>query len=581
MEAEVSMNQLRQVLDNAGIYIGKMTASQKLLLASLAVIAAMTMFLVSQYASKPALVDLMAESGDTMAVSSLRAAGIRAEVVNGQIQVPPSQQTSAMAVLAQSGQLPGDTTLLFQNLIQSQDWKASKEQHRQQFNIAMQNELSRIISQFRFVKSANVILDVPQSSGLGRAVRVPTASVTIFTSGGAPIGQDTVDAVAGMVMGAVSGLSPKNIQVIDGSTGQPRTVSSEDSRMASKFLDQSQTVADDKKQQIKEMLGHIPGVIVSVSAMVDVKKVASTERAYALADQGSVSLVKTQGATEDKMQQASRGAEPGVRSNQTASINTGGASGNTSESSDTVKEYDNQFGYTETQTVDPRGMPTHISASIIVPEEYIREILTKAQPASDDGSEPTPITAEDIRERFEGMDGNSGFKSLIVQQVKPHLMGQAPDGSILDGDVVVSMAPIGDAYDKIGQVQSAGFMGSMLGGGGASGPSLLLGNGNLVETLLVGVLAVVAIFMMLTMVKRSSKHIELPSAEELVGIPPQLEGMSDMIGEADEGDAAMTGIEVEDAMIEIQQLREQVGELINADPEAAAGLIERWAEVEE
>ncbi len=575
------MNQLRQVLDNAGTYIGKMTASQKLLLASLAVIAAMTMFLVSQYASKPALVDLMAESGDSMAVSSLRAAGIRAEVVNGNIQVPPSQQTSAMAILAQSGQLPGDTTLLFQNLIQSQDWKASKEQHRQQFNIALQNELSRVISQFRFVKSASVILDVPQSSGLGRAVRAPTASVTIFTSGGAPIGQDTVDAVAGMVMGAVSGLSPKNIQVIDGSTGQPRTVSSEDSRMASKFLDQSQTVAEDKKQQIKEMLGHIPGVIVSVSAMVDVKKVASTERAYALADQGSVSLVKSQGATEDKMQQASRGAEPGVRSNQTASINTGGASGNSSESSDTIKEYDNQFGYTETQTVDPRGMPTHIRASIIVPEEYIREILTNAQPASDDGSEPAPITAEDIRERFEGMDGNSGFKSLIVQQVQPHLIGQAPDGSVLDGDVVVSMAPIGDAYNRIGQVQSAGFMGSMLGGGGGGGPSLLLGNGNLIETLLVGVLAVVAIFMMLTMVKRSSKHIELPTAEELVGIPPQLEGMSDMIGEADEGDAAMTGIEVEDAMVEIQQLREQVGELINADPEAAAGLIKRWAEVEE
>ena len=154
------MNQLRRIIDNASTYIGQMGASQKLLLASLAVIAAMTMFLVSQYASKPSLVDLMSESGDPMALASLRSAGIDAQIVNGQIQVPPSQRTSAMALLAQSGQLPGDTTLLFQNLIQSQDWKASKEQHRQQFNIALQNELSRIISQFRFVKSANVILDV-------------------------------------------------------------------------------------------------------------------------------------------------------------------------------------------------------------------------------------------------------------------------------------------------------------------------------------------------------------------------------------------------------------------------------------
>ncbi len=220
-----------------------------------------------------------------------------------------------------------------------------------------------------------------------------------------------------------------------------------------------------------------------------------------------------------------------------------------------------------------------MQASIIVPEEYIREMLMKSQEGAEDGAEPTPVTEEDIRERFEGMDGNSGFKSLIVKQVTPHLMGMNPDGSVIQGEVVVSMAPIGDAYNRIGQVQSAGFMGSLVGGGG--GNSMLLGNGNLIETILVGILAGVSVLMMLLMIKRSSQDIKLPSAEELVGLPPQLEGASDLIGEADEGEAAMTGIEVEDAMVEIQQLREQVTELISSDPEGAASLVERWAEIEE
>ncbi len=110
---------------------------------------------------------------------------------------------------------------------------------------------------------------------------------------------------------------------------------------------------------------------------------------------------------------------------------------------------------------------------------------------------------------------------------------------------------------------------------------MLLGNGNLIETILVGILAGVSVLMMLLMIKRSSQDIKLPSAEELVGLPPQLEGASDLIGEADEGEAAMTGIEVEDAMVEIQQLREQVTELISSDPEGAASLVERWAEIEE
>lgn len=573
------MDQLRKLFGNAGSYVGQMTASQKLLIASLAVIAAMTMFLVSQYAAKPTLVDLMDGSGDSTALSSLRAAGIDAQLVDGSIKVPPSQQTGAVAVLAENGQLPGDTTLMFGNLINSQDWKASKEQHRQQRTIALQNELARIIGQFRFINSASVILDIPQSSGLGRAVRTPSASITMFSSGGAPLGQETVDAAAGMVMGAVSGLDAKHIQVIDGTTGQSRIVSSADARLSSKYTDQARAVEDGKKQQIQSMLGHIPGVIISVSAMVDVKRVDSSEMSFAKIDEGSVSAVRSTGSTEDTMQQASRGAEPGVRSNQTASINTGSAIGNSSNSAVASKEYDNQFGYIKKQTVDHRGMPTHMQASIIVPEEYIREMLMKSQEGAEDGAEPTPVTAEDIRERFEGMDGNSGFKSLIVKQVTPHLMGMNPDGSVIQGEVVVSMAPIGDAYNRIGQVQSAGFMGSLVGGGGGS--SMLLGNGNLIETILVGVLAGVSVLMMLLMIKRSSQDIKLPSAEELVGLPPQLEGASDLIGEADEGEAAMTGIEVEDAMVELQQLREQVTELITSDPEGAAGLVERWAEIED
>lgn len=573
------MDQLRKIFGNAGSYVGQMTASQKLLIASLAVIAAMTMFLVSQYAAKPTLVDLMDGSGDSTALSSLRAAGIDAQLVDGSIKVPPSQQTGAVAVLAQNGQLPGDTTLMFGNLINSQDWKASKEQHRQQRTIALQNELARIISDFRFVSKASVILDIPQSSGLGRAVRTPSASISMFNSGGAPLGQETVDAAAGLVMGAVSGLDAKHIQVVDGSTGQARIVSSADARLSSKYTDQARAVEDGKKQQIQSMLGHIPGVIISVSAMVDVKRVDSSEMSYSKIDEGSISAVRMTGSTEDTSQQASRGAEPGVRSNQTASINTGSAVGNSSNSAVASKEYDNQFGFIKKQTIDHRGMPTHMQASIIVPEEYIREMLMKSQEGAEDGAEPTPVTAEDIRERFEGMDGNSGFKSLIVKQVTPHLMGMNPDGSVIQGEVVVSIAPIGDAYNRIGQVQSAGFMGSLVGGGGGS--SMLLGNGNLIETILVGVLAGVSVLMMLLMIKRSSQDIKLPTAEELVGLPPQLEGASDLIGEADEGEAAMTGIEVEDAVVQLQQLREQVTELITSDPEGAAGLVERWAEIED
>jgi len=577
------MDQIRRILDNAGQYIGKMSATQKLLIASLVVIASMTLFLVSQYASAPARVELMSQTGDTAALTALTRAGIDAEVVDGSIQVPPGQRASAVAVLSEAGQLPGDTQLMFRNLIDSQDWKASREQHRQQYYIALQNELSRVISRLSGVRRANVILDVPERSGLGRAAREPSASVTIFGSGGSSLSQNTVDAAAGLVMGAVSGLVPARVKVVDGSSGAPRMVSSEDSRLSSRFLEFAREVETAKKRQIMDMLSHIPGVKVSVTAMVDVTRVAKVERAYAPEQQGSVSMLRSQNGMEDTVEEATRGAEAGVRSNQTASINTGSNSGTRASASETTKEFENQFGYTEQEIVDPRGMPTHIRASIVIPEEYVAELVERQNNGNGVGGADAPdqdaqaASPEAISERFLGVGADPGFRGLIAEQVRPHLIGQGPDGAMIDGDVVVSMTPFGESYRAGSSVQGAGFMGTLVGGG----PGGALGNGNLVETALVGVLALIALFMMLMMVRRSGKKMSMPSAEELVGVPPQLEGMEELIGEADESESAMAGIEVDDAMIQIQKLREQVGEMIAADPQNAATMVERWADIED
>ena len=117
-------------------------------------------------------------------------------------------------------------------------------------------------------------------------------------------------------------------------------------------------------------------------------------------------------------------------------------------------------------------------------------------------------------------------------------------------------------------------MSSLTSGGGG----VLGSGGKLIETVLVGVLAVISLGMMLLMVKRSSQKIELPDPQSLVGVPPHLETVGDLVGEASEGDHVMTGIEIDDQVLEVQHLREQVAELINQDPESAAGLVERWAE---
>jgi flagellar biosynthesis/type III secretory pathway M-ring protein FliF/YscJ len=565
------MDQLRRVLSNIQEQTGRMTSSQKLLLLSLSVIAVMTMFLVSQYAAKPSMVELMADNGEMQTIDVLTRAGINASVENGKIMVPQGQQRAAAARLMESGNLPGDTTLLFNNLFQAQDWKASKDQHRQQAVIAKQNELARIISKMRGVSKATVILDIPESSGLGRAVREPSASVMVLTAGNIPMTQNSVDAIANLVAGSAAGMDLMNVKIVEGSTGRHRSVSTDEARMASQFMDQAKQAELHTKRKLESMFAHIPGVVVSVTAMVDVTKVSTTERANAKTNEGTVSVPTSISETSDVNSQVSSGAEPGVRSNQTASINQGNGSGTSSERTTSDSDFAVSIGYKETHVLDNRGMPTHIKATVIVPQEYIEDIIRRAKIASGASDEEETVGPNDAEQEFADK-----YKQMITELVQPHLMGVSPDGTPLTGEAVVSMAPMGASYMGAGvAMQQAGLMTTLTGGEG------MLASGNLIETALVGLLALVAVVMMFMMVRRSSKSVELPSAEELVGIPPQLDTLGDLVGEAGEGENAMAGIELDDSVMQLQQLREQVAELIGADPQAAAQLVGRWAEVEE
>ncbi|MFK7883100.1 MAG: flagellar M-ring protein FliF C-terminal domain-containing protein [Phycisphaerales bacterium] len=562
------MEQIRRASANIQQSMGQLGPTQKLLFGSFAVIALMTLFLVSQYAGKPDMVDFMAQGSDSQLVGTLQAAGIKAVSENGRVMVPSGTERAALAHLGSEGLLPGDTTILFNNLISSQDWKASREQHRQQAVIALQNELSRVISQVRGIREATVIIDAPESSGLGRAVRQPSASVTVFSANGGAIRQQTVDAIASMVAGAKAGLDPSRVQVTDGTTGQPRQVSDEDQISSGRYMDHKKQVENYTRGEIERLLSYIPGVVVTVNALVDVTRVASTEQKYLNKDEGTVSLATKLNATEDTTTQASRGAEPGLRSSSTASISTGSTSQG-AESSNTTEdsEFEVRVGSVTKTTQDPRGMPTHLSASVMVPQGYIEELIKASRP---EDQADQPVTKGESDALFAEMS------TMLETAILTRLETTDENGELRTGKVSLAMVPM--AMGGIGGVSQVGGMGTLAGGSGGGG---MFSASGMIETVLLGVLSVVAIGMMLMMVKRAGKRPELPSAEELVGVPPALEIGGDLVGEADESDSPMAGIEISEDEVKIEKMREQVAELIASSPDGAAQLVGRWIGDEE
>lgn len=560
------MDKLRITIAQIQAQLKNLTPSQRLLIGSLAVIVAMSMFLVVQYAGRAGRVELMADDPQQKVVSTLRAAGFDVESKDGKVLIPPAERSAAIAVLSESGNLPNDSTVFFDGLMGVQDWRNSASKDQQQYIFALQNELSRIISQFRDVRAAKVIIHAPETPGLGRASRAPTASVSIFSQSGSPISQATVDAAARLVAGARSGLEVGNISVVDGSTGRPRKPTDDEDMLASSYLEHQTMVEHETRDKLEGLLSYIPGAIIAVTAQVDITKVNSQTQKNLPKNEGTISLPKRSETRTLTQTDGARGAEPGVRSNATADINQGGtAQGTKVESEETTEEFDSAIGTEVTQKIDPRGMPTSLVASINVPEGYVEKLIRHESGAAPD-AEATPIPQDQLIARF------AAVQAQIIETVKPHLRLNLDDGTPVEGDVKVAMVPI--AFEPVTGVGEAGLLGMFGGGGVASG-------GGLVEKVVLGALAAVAVGMMLMMVKRSGKKVDLPTPAELVGVPPSLAIDADVIGEVAEGDSPLLGIEVEDDEVRVQNMLEQVADLVDQNPDGAANLLRRWIELED
>jgi flagellar biosynthesis/type III secretory pathway M-ring protein FliF/YscJ len=565
---------LGHTLKNSVDQIGRLSPNARLLVIMSVLLIGCFLFIISIYASKPQRVEIGVGTDaayKSEALSQLQGAGIEASISNGSLMVKKDDINRASGLLAERGVLPADGTLLFQNLSEQMKWTNPREVNQQMMHMALQNELARTISNFPTLKKASVFLDIPTPTGIGMVVRQPTASVTVFSQNGSVVRQNQVDAIAKLVSHAVAGLDLSGVSVIDGTSGTPLQARSDDNALATNYLEHKKNFEHEVEQKVRGILSSIPGALVAVSADVDVKQVTSRREAFLPEKQGTVSVLSSTTSTSEKSLGASQGAESGTRPNTGADITQSNSSAGGFESSDTKDDFESRVGSEVTSTVDPRGMATSLSISVQVPRGYIEALL----PVPEGATEDTPAVYDDaaVDAKFETE------RERIARLIEPHLPTTVADGGgrVAAGSVVVSMMPI-DLVALAGSTQAATLglssMGSTAtGGGGALGG--IMANGMIEKGLLL-VLAVGAFGMMFFMVKGATKRVALPSVEELVGIPPALDNQSDVVGEADESETPMDGIEVDDSHVANSKMLEQVGDLVGTEPDLAARLLNRW-----
>lgn len=561
------MDQLRRVLDRAKSFFSGLTVTHKMLIGALGAVMLLTLVVVAQFASTREFVELLpgAPTEDQLrAGEKLDTRGIEHRVSNGRVLVPQDQRRWIVAQLGQDGGLPSDTTLLFDSLVDRQSWTMSNRQAKQLELIALQNELSQVIRRFDGVRDARVLIDAPDPVGLGAQVRRPTASATVFTASGAPLSQQTVDAVASLIAGARAGLDVTQVRVIDGTNNRQMRARSDDAAIATTYLEHAALVEDRTRERLLSLLSYIPGVVVAVSAQVDVRQTVSETSRVLDPGKGTVTAPRRESTQDSSQGQRGRGAEPGVRSNVGLDIARadGGAASFSENTSDA--EFVTEFGRESQRVVDPRGMPLKINATINIPRSYFVAVL-KNMGGADAPETPDPAAVEAVVRRE---------TDRIRADIQP-LVDASADAEGAPGEVVVSMIP--DAGEI--SLMSPAMAVAGVGGGGLS--ALTGETGELIKTGLLAGLALGALAMMVVLVKRAGKADALPSAHDIVGVPRSLTEDADLVGEADEADNALAGIELSDEMIRSRKLLEQVQEMVAEHPEDAASLLGRWIQTDD
>ncbi len=557
------MDALKRVLQLIRTQAMRLTPTQKLLIGSLCVVLLMTMFVVSQYAGRAEHVELMpgaTPEQQQQAISFLQANHIEHSIQEGRPQVPPDRRYYVLAQLGEKGALPDDTSILFGNLAEKTSWTMSQTQVRQISNIALQNELAAVIGHFSGVRSSQVFIDAPeQGGGIGRAARTPTATAVVFTTNRQPLDQETVDAIAHLVAGSKAGLTPTAVRVIDGATRRQHRARGEEDFAAADYMQTVKKVEEYTQSKLLEALQHIQGVVVAVNAQVDVtRRVQSSERVLQPGDGTVTAPVRESTQTSERIGAAS-GGEPGVRSNVGLSVATTNSGRSTDRETRSETELETIPGRQTMQTVDPRGMPTKINAAIHVPRSYFIRLWRVKQGPDQADAEPqetdlTPIVEEETRK--------------IEASVTP-LIETRVDDALVAGSVVVSMVL------DLAPMQFHAGAGGGSGGGGLGGMASTLASG-WIKTVALGALAALSLAMMALTLRKAGKPVQLPSAQELVGVPPALTSDNDMMGEADEAEAALAGIEMTDDDLQLRKKVEQVTTLVKEKPSDAARLLGRW-----
>jgi flagellar M-ring protein FliF len=296
---------------------------------------------------------------------SLDQAGVKYEVKGdgSTIMVPRDQVASTRLMLSSKG-LPTAGSVGYEifdsnNTLGQTDFVQQLNRQR-----ALEGELGRTIRSLDGITSARVHLVLPKRQLFDEEAEQPSAAVTIGVGGREP-GPDQVRAMQNLVSGAVPGLKPDRVTVID---QHAKTLSGGDTGMAAEADGRKSEVEQRIAKQVKQLVEGVVGTgkaRVNVTADLELAHVTVQKESYDPDGQ----VIRSESTTDEnsKENQADDSGQVSAAANIPGTPNLGAGSGSSGSASGRQESTTNyEISKTTRTEVQEPGQVKKISVAVAV-----------------------------------------------------------------------------------------------------------------------------------------------------------------------------------------------------------------------
>lgn len=562
------MASVQQTINSGLAHLRNLSIAQRLAVGLGGVLVIGSLLWMVQWAASPEMVPLLAEelspSELTSVTAGLDAADEPYTLQGSRVFVRRSaNRPKILAQLQQDSRLPSDTSVSFNQLVNESNPWISQEENNRRWTVALQEQLSKVLGQFAGVRKASVLLNLSQRSrGFSRNEPAASASVTLFMAGEAPVTRTLALAAARLVAGAVRGLKQQDVQVVDGSGRVALDWDGEGDGSAGALERQRR---EEEKRIAEKIRTQLPDPNARVNVQVVLDRTSRNRDASTPTRGEEIVFEKT----EEQSQRGRNAGQPGVEPNVGIAANSGGV---TETSTVNHERSEKTTGLERLVEQTPSGAISSVFAAVNISSSYLEGIFLRTAEAD---QKPTDA---DITRIFETE------KAKIVNQVAALVKPSEASQVFVDW-----------YYDSLGVGPGAS----------AAAPALMS-----VETIsgyapvgALGLLALVSFGLMLRMARKSDGGegfgLEIGLSKDAIDAARKAaEGIRDAesrqaasphreqdvaaaiptLGSAGGATPVLDAQEIDETTVQINTMLAEVQELVAADPEAVAGMVERWVD---